>query len=115
MAASWRTHRTIDTVHEPRRHRGTERTMFTNSIRSFVVIAGVLAVSSAVHLPLVAQTGSTPDFSGVYRPINAFGPAPAGGRAAAPAAPRPAPGQPLPPPTRTAPLSDGSRGRAADA
>jgi hypothetical protein len=89
--------------------------MLTNSIRSFVVIAGVLAVSSAVHPPLVAQTGSTPDFSGVYRPINAFGPAPAGGRAAAPAAPRPAPGQPLPPPTRTAPLSDGSRGRAADA
>jgi hypothetical protein len=60
-----------------------------------------------------------PDFSGVYRPINAFGP-PAGGRdgGAPPPGRRgggPPPGQPPPPPTRTAPLSDGSRGRAPNA
>src|SRR5262245_4845711 len=83
------------------------------------------AIAVVAALPLWAaqsasqQAASTPDFSGVYRPINPFG-APAagaaGGRAAAPApAPAPAPGQPLPPPTRTAPLSDGSRGRSADA
>jgi hypothetical protein len=63
---------------------------------------------------LGAQTAHTPpDFSGVYRPINAFGGAGGGGRAGA--APRPAPGQPLPPPTRTAPLSDGSQGRSPNA
>ena len=73
--------------------------------------------SLAVAIVLAqAVTGaqSLPDFSGVYRPINAFGAPPAGGpRAGGP--PPPAPGQPLPPPTRTAPLSDGSRGRAATA
>src|SRR6187399_3091478 len=69
-------------------------------------------VACAVSLASVsALAQSPPDFSGVYRPINAFGP-PAGGReGAGPPAPR----QPLPPPTRTAPLSDGSRGRAATA
>ena len=59
-----------------------------------------------------------PDFSGVYRPINAFGPPPGGREGAPPPGPRaggPPPGQPLPPPTRTAPLSDGSRGRAPNA
>ena len=62
-----------------------------------------------------AQSTTPPDFSGVYRPINAFG-APGGGRGArAGGAPAPAPGQPLPPPTRTAPLSDGSQGRSPTA
>ena len=67
-------------------------------------------------VPVLAQ--APPDFSGVYRPINAF-PAPPGGRGGPPPGARaggpPAPGQPLPPPARTAPLSDGSRGRAANA
>ena len=65
-----------------------------------VVVALVLAS------PAAAQ--SVPDFSGVYRPVNANPPP-------GPRAGGPAPGQPLPPPTRTAPLSDGSRGRAATA
>ena len=72
----------------------------------------VLAAAPAV----IAQ--SVPDLSGVYRPVNAFGPPPGGREGAPPPGPRaggPAPGQPLPPPTRTAPLSDGSRGRAATA
>ena len=68
-------------------------------------------VGCALWLACVSMHAqSTPDFSGVYRPVNAFGPPPgprAGGAGA--------PGQPLPPPTRTAPLSDGSRGRAATA
>ena len=83
------------------------------SVRIRVLVVAVIGALSAL---LTAQT--PPDFSGVYRPINAFGPAggTGGGRPGAPPpAARPAPGQPLPPPTRTAPLSDGSRGRAADA
>src|SRR4030095_4292518 len=85
------------------------------SSRSIVMTAVAVAVLGASVGVLRGQTAHTPpDFSGVYRPMNAFGP-PAGGRAAAPAQPRPAPGQPLPPPTRTAPLSDGSRGRSPDA
>lgn len=90
--------------------------MFTaDSTRSFLIAAGVVAAASAAgYTALHAQASKTPpDFSGVYRPINAFGPP--GGRPGAPPPPRPAPGQPLPPPTRTAPLSDGSRGRAPDA
>jgi len=78
--------------------------------------AVVVCAMSLASVSMQAQ--SPPDFSGVYRPINAFGPAPAGRDGAPPPAPRaggPAPGQPLPPPTRTAPLSDGSRGRAANA
>jgi hypothetical protein len=53
-----------------------------------------------------------PDFSGVYYPISPFGRA--GGRGGAP----PAAGQrqgPPPRPTASAPLSDGSQGRAPDA
>jgi hypothetical protein len=78
--------------------------------------AVVVCAMSLAAVSLQAQ--SLPDFSGVYRPINAFGPPPGGRDGAPPPAPRaggPAPGQPLPPPTRTAPLSDGSRGRAANA
>jgi hypothetical protein len=75
------------------------------------------AVAFAVSLTSAAQAQTPPDFSGVYRPINAF-PPPAAGREGGPPGARagaPAPGQPLPPPTRTAPLSDGSRGRAPNA
>jgi hypothetical protein len=84
------------------------------SARTCLLVIGVVAVVGAL-----ASAQAPPDFSGVYRPINAFGPAGGGGgggRAGTPPpAARPAQGQPLPPPTRTAPLSDGSRGRAADA
>lgn len=56
--------------------------------------------------PLTALgSSSPPDFSGVYYPVSE---PPAEGAAATRA-----PGQPLPPPTRSAPLSDGSRGRPA--
>jgi hypothetical protein len=78
--------------------------------RIVVSIMAVIVVSAA-HV----QTQSPPDFSGVYRPINAFGAAGGGRGARAGGAPPPAPGQPLPPPTRTAPLSDGSQGRAPTA
>jgi hypothetical protein len=85
------------------------RSPLTRSIAT-AVIAAMLGVS------LGAQGAHTPpDFSGVYRPINALGAPGRGGRPSGPPAQRPAPGQPLPPPTRTAPLSDGSRGRAPDA
>ena len=79
------------------------------------------AIATAVALPPVcarAQSGNqTPDLSGVYYPINPFGGPPGGGGARAggpPAAAQPQGGTPAPP-TRSAPLSDGSRGRAADA
>jgi hypothetical protein len=72
---------------------------------------GLAAVMVFAAAPAVIAQ-SVPDFSGVYRPVNAFGAVP-GPRGGGP--PPPAQGQPLPPPTRTAPLSDGSRGRAATA
>lgn len=50
-----------------------------------------------------AKTGATPDFSGVYYPYRP-------GAAGPPARPR-RPDGPLPPPTRSAPTSDGSQGR----
>ena len=77
----------------------------TAGLVAAAVLGGLVSV-------LVAQAPtSPPDFSGVYRPVAAFGGAPPGPRAGG----APAPGQPLPPPARTAPLSDGSRGRAANA
>jgi hypothetical protein len=77
------------------------------------ILVPIVTVALCVSVADAQQT--PPDFSGVYRPINAFG-APAGGRGArAGGAPAPAPGQPLPPPTRTAPLSDGSQGRSPTA
>jgi hypothetical protein len=79
----------------------------TPMVKSRIVVSFVVAV--VVAIPLWAaqqrqsaspQSASAPDFSGVYRPINPFGPPAgggAGGRAAAAApAPAPAPGQPLP-------------------
>ena len=77
----------------------------TAGLVAAAVLGGLVSV-------LVAQAPtSPPDFSGVYRPVAAFGGAPPGPRAGG----APAPGQPLPPPARTAPVSDGSRGRAANA
>lgn len=76
---------------------------------------------AANHLTLEAQApAQVPDFSGVYYPINAGGggrggaAAPRGGGAAAPAPAARGRG-PLPAPTRAAPTSDGSAGRAPDA
>ena len=62
---------------------------------------------------LVAQT---PDFSGVYRPVNPFGNAapPGANQAGANQAKGKQKGPP-PRPTRSAPLADGSQGRSADA
>jgi hypothetical protein len=87
-------------------HATTTRSLVTGTI--------AIAAAAALHAGLWAQAAQgPPDFSGVYRPINA--PAgPGGGRASAPA-PRPPSGQPLPPPTRTAPISDGSQGRGPNA
>jgi hypothetical protein len=57
--------------------------------------------------PSAAPTaGNRPNFAGVYYPAQAGG--------QAPAAPR-RPGEPLPPPTRSSPTSDGSQGRSPDA
>src|ERR1041385_9158763 len=58
---------------------------------------------------------STPDFSGVYYPINPFGAAALGrGAGKQPDAKGQQKGPP-PRPTQSAPLADGSQGRAADA
>ena len=68
-------------------------------MRIITWIAAVLVIA-----PGAAIAGSAPpDFSGVYYPLS--GPPADGPQAAR------VPGEPLPPPTRTAPLSDGSRGR----
>ena len=74
----------------------------------------VVPILTVIALTSSAQTQSPPDFSGVYRPINAFGPVGGGRGPRAGGPPAAAPGPP-PPPTRTAPLSDGSQGRAPTA
>ena len=83
------------------------------------LVAGALLAAAGAMASAQAPSAS-PDFTGVYYPINPFGP-PAGARAgggspAAPAAAAPAPrGRgPLPPPTRSAPTSDGRNGRTPD-
>jgi hypothetical protein len=76
----------------------------------------LVSIVAAVMVVSVAEAQQQPpDFSGVYRPINAFGGASGGRGGRAGGAPAPTPGQPLPPPTRTAPLSDGSQGRSPTA
>jgi hypothetical protein len=65
------------------------------------------AARPAVATPAVA-VGTTPNFAGVYYPAGQGGPG-----AQAPPARRP--GEPLPPPTRSSPTSDGSQGRGPDA
>ena len=68
-----------------------------------------ILLSAAVPAILLAQSGA-PDFSGVYYPVNPFGPPGRGG------APPPPPRGGAPPrPTRSAPISDGSLGRAPNA
>ena len=58
-------------------------------------------------VPRQPATGARPDFSGVYYPVQP------GGGAAPPQARRS--NEPLPPPTRSAPTSDGSQGRGPNA
>lgn len=70
------------------------------------ILCGMAIAGAAT---LAAQT---PDFSGVYYPLSPFGPA--GGRAGGPPPAAPRQGPP-PKPTVSAPISDGSRGRAPDA
>ena len=78
--------------------------------------AALMLVAAAAAGGLRAQsTASTPDFTGVYYPINPFGAPARGGRAGAPP---PAPagrGGALPPPTRSSPTADGSQGRPTTA
>ena len=56
--------------------------------------------------PAPAVAGARPSFAGVYYPAQAGGGAPPPARR---------PGEPLPPPTRSSPTSDGSQGRGPDA
>ena len=56
--------------------------------------------------PAPAAAGARPSFAGVYYPAQQGGGAPPPARR---------PGEPLPPPTRSSPTSDGSQGRGADA
>ena len=72
-------------------------------------LLGLIAAAMMLH----AQS-APPDFSGVYYPINPFGPF-RRGPAAAPAGGASQRQGPPPKPTASAPLSDGSRGRSPDA
>jgi len=81
-----------------------------------------LCVGGHVGVSAQAPVSAVPDFSGVYYPVNAGGGgrgrgagAPPPGQAAAAPAPAPAARGALPPPTRSAPTSDGSQGRNPDA
>ncbi len=88
---------------------------------SIVLTIGAAAVGLALAAPRAGAQGrsgsaggvATPDFSGVYYPLQEGrgGNAAGRGNAAAPAGSQGAP----PRPTRSAPLSDGSQGRAPDA
>jgi hypothetical protein len=85
---------------------------------AFAAVAAIVLMATAPMALAGAQapTGSQPpDFSGVYYPINPFGAAGGGAPPAAPSPAAPAETGALPPPTRSAPLSDGSRGRNPDA
>lgn len=80
--------------------------------RSACAIVAAVIVSA---LPLALSAQSRPDFSGVYYPLNPFGGGGGAARAGGPPrAPQAQGGAPAPP-TRSAPLSDGSRGRGPDA
>ena len=64
--------------------------------------------ADATRAPTAAAAGNRPNFAGVYYPAQQ-----GGGAARAPPARRP--NEPLPPPTRSSPTSDGSQGRGPDA
>jgi len=98
-----------------------------NIPRGRIVVFGVMLTAAWLasdRASVLRAQSAVPDFSGVFYPINPFGP-PAGARAggarpggagapAAPVAPPRGRGQ-LPPPTRSAPVSDGRYGRPDDA
>jgi hypothetical protein len=87
--------------------------IMTISFVGAVVVAGMSALAPAAIGAQGSSVATPPDFTGVYYPVAPFG-APAGGqRGNAPAAGRPQ--GPPPPPTRSAPTSDGSQGRALTA
>jgi hypothetical protein len=67
----------------------------------------VSAAESRPAAPAPPAAGARPNFAGVYYPAQQ------GGGGAAPPARRP--NEPLPPPTRSSPTSDGSQGRGPDA
>ena len=75
-------------------------------IKQIVLATFLTSLPATLH----AQAAATPDFSGVYYPLNPFGRA-----GAVPRPPAAAPGQPPPKPTQSAPLSDGSQGRSPNA
>ena len=81
-------------------------------MRRTVIRRAALAVAclGTAGLLRAQAPASPPDFSGVYRPVNAFGPPPAG-------AGKQAGKQKGPParPIRSAPIADGSQGRSPDA
>jgi hypothetical protein len=85
------------------------------AVRLSLAASMVLALHGQQRAASGASTTTTPDFSGVYYPINPFGPPPPAGRAGGPpgagAGNQKGPPQPIP----TAPLADGSQGRAPDA
>ena len=86
-------------------------------IGSTIAAAFLISLAALVSPALDAQSGAAanapPDFSGVYYPVQA-GRGGGGQRAGAPAAGAPRGGPPARP-TQSAPLSDGSQGRAPDA
>ena len=80
-------------------------------ITLWLLAAIALGAAPLLRAQTSPASATPPDFSGVYYPANEGG---RGARAGAPPAPQ-VPPKPLPAPTRTAPLSDGSRGRSPDA
>jgi hypothetical protein len=82
---------------------------------AFLAAACVAAMCAAIAPPALAQgsplaTATTPDFSGVYYPVQqGRGGGGRGQRAGGP------PAGPPPKPTQSAPVSDGSQGRSPDA
>jgi hypothetical protein len=84
------------------------------TLKNFVIsmLGLAIPVTLCAQTTTAGNTGSTPDFSGVYYPLSPFGRAGGGRAGAPPAAQRQGP---PPRPTASAPLSDGSRGRSPDA
>ena len=79
-----------------------------------IAVVAVLPMWAAQRQSASPQSASPPDFSGVYRPINAFGRRLVAQPVDVPRRRRPRRASRCRRPTRTAPLSDGSQGRSAD-
>jgi hypothetical protein len=81
---------------------------------AFLIAACLAAMCATAAPPVLAQgapsaTATTPDFSGVYYPVQQGRGGGRGQRAGGP------PAGPPPKPTQSAPVSDGSQGRSPDA